>query len=168
VLTQRAEQADGTPMNISCEPGVTRRQLVAAGGTAALASFLATSPVAQAITARPSHLRRSTYQPLTDRRFRGRPADVLTPASRKVFTLVEIADLPRARSLAKYRDSEHAFQLLFEGPPGGTQGTYVFAHPVMGIFRLFLVPVGGPSGVQYYEAIVDRLYGPTRKHPAPK
>jgi len=143
-------------MNISCEAGVTRRQLVAAGGTAALASFLATSPVAQAITARPSHLRRSTYLLLTDRRFRGRPADVLSSASRKLFTLVEIADLPRAKTLAKYRDSEHAFHLLFEGPPRGTQDTYVLDHPATGTFRLFLAPVGRPSAVQRYEAIVDR------------
>jgi hypothetical protein len=37
----------------------------------------------------------------------------------------------------------------------------------MGRIRLFLTPVGRPSGVQRYEAIVDRLYQPTAKHPAP-
>jgi hypothetical protein len=113
------------------------------------------NPVAHAAIAAPSPLRRSTYLALTDRRFRAR---VPGAARWHALTLVEIADLPRAATLAKYRGSDAAFSLLFDGPAGAKQRIYELEHPAMGRFRLFLTPVGRPSSPQSYEAIVDRLY----------
>jgi len=41
----------------------------------------------------------------------------------------------------------------------GTPGIYLVEHPALGSFRLFLAPVGRPSTVERYEAIVDRFCG---------
>jgi len=83
------------------------------------------------------------------------------------IALREVTDLPRAATLAKYRGSQDAFGLLFDGPIGRAQGTYTLEHTVIGRFKMFITPVGRPSNVQTYEAVVDRLYRPTAQHPAP-
>jgi hypothetical protein len=49
------------------------------------------------------------------------------------------------------------FSLLFSGPaPALGQETYAFAHPALGNFALFIVPVGLPSkGTQTYQAVIN-------------
>ena len=144
------------------QAGLTRREVLVVGGGAA-ATVLLGGPTASAAMAAGSPLRRSTWLGLSDRRLGvGR---IGVPW--RQFTLQEVADLPRAATLARYQGSADAFSLLFDGPPGGVQGTYVMDHPDIGRFRMFLTPVGRASGVQTYEAIVDRLYRPTARHPAP-
>jgi hypothetical protein len=140
--------------------GLTRRDVIVAGGAACVAAVA--GPFARAAIAAPSPLRRTTYIALSDRTFRIRRG-----ATARTITLRDIADLPRAAALAKYRSSEHAFSLLFEGAAGGDQGTYTFEHPVIGRFQMFLTPIGPRSHAQIYEAVVDRLYRPTARHPAP-
>ena len=142
--------------------GLTRREVLVVGGGAA-ATVVLGGPMARAAMAAGSPLRRSTWLGLSDVRFGVRRMGV----TGRQLTLREVADLPRAATLAKYRSSDDAFALLFDGPPGGVQGTYVMDHPVIGRFRMFLTPVGRASGLQTYEAIVDRLYRPTARHPAP-
>jgi hypothetical protein len=141
--------------------GLTRRDVILAGATAASSVVLA-APLARTATATQSPLRRATYAALSDRTFRIRRGGVV-----RTIALREIADLPRAATLAKYRGSDDAFGLTFDGPPGGEQGTYTFAHPTIGRFAMFITPVGRPSKLQTYEAVIDRLYRPTARHPAP-
>ena len=143
------------------QAGLTRRDVILAGGAAVSAAALA-GPFARTATAAVSPVRRATYLALSDRRFR-----ILRGGVSRTVTLREVADLRRAATLRKYAGSDDAFGLFFEGAPGGGQGTYTFDHPVMGRFRLFLTPVGRPSRKQTYEAVIDRLYRPTARHPAP-
>jgi hypothetical protein len=141
---------------------LTRREAILAGAAAAVTTALSSSPLALAAS---SPLSRSTYVALTDHRFLGRLRG--TTVRRSAFELVEVADLPRAATLAKYRGSDNAFGLLFDGPLGGRQGIHMLDHPLLGRINLFLTPVGRPSTVQRYEAIIDRLYRPTAANPAP-
>ena len=143
------------------QTGVTRRELILAGGAAMSATALA-GPFAPTAAAARSPLRRSTYVALSDRRFRIRRGGIA-----HTIALREVTDLPRAAALTKYRRSEDAFGLLFDGPPGSDQGTYTFEHPAIGRFRMFVTPVGRPWKVQTYEAIVDRLYRPAARQPPP-
>jgi hypothetical protein len=143
------------------ERRLTRRDVLVAGGCIAAGAVVA-SPAAAALRAG-SPLRRATYLALSDRTFGVRRAGL----ARQPFTLREVADLPRAATLARYRGSDAAFSLLFDGPAGLRQDTYTLDHPSMGRFALFLTPVGQGSRPQTYQAIVDRLYRPTARHPAP-
>jgi hypothetical protein len=144
--------------------GLTRREVLVAGGGAAAAAGLLGGPSARVAVAAGSPLRRSTWLALSEHTLGVRQVGL--PWRR--LTLREVADLPRAATLVRYRGSEDAFSLVFDGLPGGVQGTYTIDHPVIGRFRLFLTPVGRGSGLQTYQAIVDRLFRPTARHPAPR
>jgi hypothetical protein len=51
------------------------------------------------------------------------------------------------------------FSLLFAGPkqPALAQDTHCFEHPELGVFEMFIVPVGPPdSSLVYYEAVFNR------------
>lgn len=145
---------------------LTRRQLVASGGGAALGALLLGPAAARAATiTKPPAFRRSSYQALADVNFRARP-----PWSSEWTTLAltEVADLPRAATLAKYQGAEHAFSLTFIGPPGLPQNIYRLKNPSTRTVDLFLTPVGPAGDIQRYEAVFDRLYGPSKRHPAPR
>jgi hypothetical protein len=55
-----------------------------------------------------------------------------------------------------------SFSLLFEGPVSTplTQGTYSFAHPQMGHFDLFIVPIGRKEQLIQYQAVFNRTVKP--------
>ena len=69
------------------------------------------------------------------------------------------ADLALAR-VAKLEDSPERiqFSLRFEGPaePALPQGIYLFSHPGIGRFDLFIVPVGRTERGRQYEAAFNR------------
>ena len=119
--------------------GVLAAGLGAAGAPAGLVS----SPSA------PSHLRRSSYLLLTDRRFSVRR--VGAPALR--LRLVAVEDLPGERRVRG--TAEDAFALRFRAAHGAAlpQGTHRLHHPVLGSFDLMLVP---GRGGRYHRAVVDR------------
>lgn len=145
--------------------GLTRRQVLIAGGSTALGAMLLSAPARAATVKFPAY-RRSSYTALTDIGFEIRaPGAVVWQR----IELVRVADSPRAATLAKYRGAEHAFVLTFEGPEGLPQNTYRFRGPYTRTVDLFLTPVDrAAGGVQPYEAVIDRLYAPTRRHPAPR
>src|SRR3954452_784720 len=143
------------------QAGLTRREVIFAGAAAASGAAFA-GPFARTAAAARSPLRRSTYVAVSDATFRIRRGGVAD-----TIALREVTDLPHAAMLAKYRGSQDAFGLLFDGPIGRAQGTYTLEHTVIGRFKMFITPVGRPSNVQTYEAVVDRLYRPTAQHPAP-
>src|SRR5207253_1927020 len=78
-------------------------------------------------------------------------------------TLLKIDDLPAAKG-------GECFSLLFRGGGGPAlrQNTYSIAHPALGTFLLFLVPVGADSnGAQGYLATLNRLSLKDAAAPAP-
>lgn len=54
---------------------------------------------------------------------------------------------------------QEQFSLIFEGPeaPALQQGLYQLAHPQLGRFLLFLVPLQPSPGTWPYQAIFNRL-----------
>lgn len=157
------DTAAGNPVRM--ERGLTRRQVLATGGTAALAVLLSGPSAHGSTLLLPSGLKRSTHLGLADRRF-GVRRTATAPLS--PFTLLAVEDLPRAATLEKYRGAESAFGLTFEGPAGWPQGTYRFANPGMRSQPFFATPLTVAGARQRYEVIVDRLYRPTLSFPAPR
>lgn len=145
--------------------GLTRRQVLLAGGSTALSAMLISAPARAAVVKLPAY-RRSSYTALTDLGFEVRAPGAV---AWQRIELVRVADSPRAATLAKYRGAEHAFALTFAGPEGLAQNTYRFRGPYTRTVDLFLTPVDrAADGTQHYEAVIDRLYAPTRRHPAPR
>jgi hypothetical protein len=139
-------------------PGrITRRHLLAAGGSAGAAAFVALNPqlaaAASAVVADPSYLRRSTYTDLV-----GQDFAMGWWGSSSSLALASVSDLPHLKG----RDD--AFSLIFVGatatPPGG--GEVALSHPKVGRFELFVTPVEQASDPQQYEAIVNRSVGAKR------
>ncbi len=64
--------------------------------------------------------------------------------------------LPRA---AGESPRQERFSLLFHGPEQAflPQGLYRLEHASLGMFTLFLVPVGRAAGTVHYEAVFNRL-----------
>ncbi|HEX8104173.1 MAG TPA: hypothetical protein VF533_16260 [Solirubrobacteraceae bacterium] len=144
----------------------TRRQLIASGGGVALAAALfGPGAAARAATLGLPAYRRSSYTALPDVRFRVRPVYSVEWTE---LMLVEVADLPRAATLAKYRGAEWGFSLSFEGPPALPQDTYRVRNPSTRPVDMFLTPIGPAGDTQRYEAVIDRLYAPSKRHPAPR
>lgn len=52
-----------------------------------------------------------------------------------------------------------SFSLVFQGPLDRmlAQGTYMFEHEQLGVFPLFIVPIGTSEGDVLYEAVFNRL-----------
>ena len=72
-----------------------------------------------------------TFVPLLDTAF----THATQPAW--VLTLVKAEAVGRAPE-----DAPRApFALVFDGPPGGPQGTWPLTHPTLGAMHVFLVPV---------------------------
>jgi hypothetical protein len=71
--------------------------------------------------------------------------------------LVEVGDLASAQAAGTV-GSDLSFAALWSGPAGVPlpQRTYRLNHPQLGAFAIFLVPVGRPGRVRYYEAVFNR------------
>jgi len=143
------------------DDGVTRRRLLQTGAVAGAALALGGTRGAAPARAQdvPAYLRRSSYSALVGTSFAAP-----TPTAAAVsLTLVEVADLVRARQDATLRGSDQAFALVLNGPrdPVLEQGTRELRHPALGAFEVFVVPVERSSGSQHYELVVDRSVGTT-------
>jgi uncharacterized protein DUF6916 len=71
--------------------------------------------------------------------------------------LVEVGDLQSAQAAGTV-GSDLCFAALWAGPAAVplVQRTYRLAHPQLGAFSIFLVPVGRPGKLRYYEAVFNR------------
>ena len=88
-----------------------------------------------------------TFAPLVGETFRllaGGPAPV-------DFVLTDAAELPMATA----RPGRAPFSIVFLGPPGTVhpQRTYQLEHPRLGLFELFVVPIGADAEGVQYEAV---------------
>jgi hypothetical protein len=70
--------------------------------------------------------------------------------------LVEVTDHDRQPRVAARQER---FSLMFRGPHERLlrQGLYAMQHDQLGVFELFLVPVGQDTAGIYYEAVFNRL-----------
>lgn len=139
--------------------GVTRRQILATGGAATLAT-LAThaqsmvpglSSASAILGGTPRHLRRSSFTPLVGDRF-----TIADGVRRPVgVRLVEVRDLSKRRALVGH---DEAFALLFHGPGGPRleQGVHRLRHPALGRFDLLVTPSGTGRRGQDYETVINR------------
>jgi Domain of unknown function (DUF6916) len=93
------------------------------------------------------HLTRDSFAPLLNAQFR-----MVQGANVFSMDLIEVSEL---------RSSRHneAFTLVFRGPSDRflSQSTYQFDHPSLGVFELFIVPIGQDKHGLYYEALFNRL-----------
>jgi len=147
---------------------LTRRNFIWASGTAAVSlSFLGRggeifgqtrrSPVSIVMppesTSDPVNFLSSTYfEP-----FVGSVLSGQTGRARAVnFQLAEVQDLARQSNEARGYLGE-SFSLLLTAPAGSSPkgGIYTFRHPTIGVFSLFISPVGR-SG-RNFEAVVNRI-----------
>lgn len=71
--------------------------------------------------------------------------------------LVEVGDLPSAAA-AGTAGSDLSFAAVWSGPTTAPlrQQTYRLHHPQLGVFSIFLVPVGRDARVRRYEAVFNR------------
>jgi hypothetical protein len=85
------------------------------------------------------------------------PFAVEGQAKRLSLQLVEVGDLASAQAAGTV-GSDLSFAALWSGPAGVPlpQRTYRLNHPQIGAFAIFLVPVGRPGKVRYYEAVFNR------------
>ena len=89
------------------------------------------------------------------------PFRILQPSMPAVD--VELVEVTEKSSVAGPQSSVAArherFSIVFRGPCESTlqQGMYRLQHERLGVFELFLVPVGRDQGGVYYEAVFNRL-----------
>lgn len=85
------------------------------------------------------------------------PFAVAGRAKRLSLQLVDVADLPSAKASGTV-GSDLSFAALWSGPGASPlpQQTYRLSHPQLGTFSIFLVPVGRPGRVRFYEAVFNR------------
>jgi hypothetical protein len=59
------------------------------------------------------------------------------------------------------------FSIIFSGPRERPlpQGTYTFDHPALGLFPLFIVPIGVARDELHYEAVFTRAPRPAEPTP---
>ena len=98
-------------------------------------------------------LRSATYAGLLGERFR-----VRLGASNAVD--VELASVTDLSSRSSFEGSGECFSILFRGPQDQPfqQNTYTLQHDQIGVFDLFLVPIGPDATPPTYEAVVNRLH----------
>ena len=146
----------------------SRRELLVTGAAAALSYCLpkglwaASRPQAPAATtAAAAHQAVLNDDPLLTRSVLSgqlrTPFAVEGAAQRCSLQLVTVGDLPSAQA-AGTTGSDWCFSALWSGPTAVPLGqrTYRLHHPQLGAFSIFLVPVGRPSRVRYYEAVFNR------------
>jgi len=97
----------------------------------------------------PRYLRFATYVPLVGTGFR---IDRGEDASPLKATLV---------SATRLEGEGETFSLIFRGSAKEPleQQTYTLAHPSIGTFPLFLVPIGRPGKTQDLQAVISRIAG---------
>ena len=85
------------------------------------------------------------------------PFAVEGQGKRLSLQLVEVGDLASAQAAGTV-GSDLSFAALWSGPAGVPlpQRTYRLNHSRLGGFAIFLVPVGRPGKVRYYEAVFNR------------
>jgi len=85
------------------------------------------------------------------------PFAVEGQAKRLSLQLIQVGDLPSAQASGTV-GSDLSFAALWSGPAAAPllQRTYRLVHPQLGTFSIFLVPVGRPGRVCYYEAVFNR------------
>lgn len=85
------------------------------------------------------------------------PFAVEGAARRLSLQLVDVGDLPSAQTSGTV-GSDWCFAALWSGPSSVPLGqrTYRLHHPQLGAFSIFLVPVGRPARVRFYEAVFNR------------
>ena len=141
---------------------ITRRHLLAAGGTAGAAAFVALNPqlaaAATAVVGDPAHLRRATYLQLIGQEF-----SLGWWGSSTSLQLAAISDLEDLKS----RDDAFSLTFLGNAATPDMGASVALSHPKLGRFELFLVPIDRASDPQHYEAIINRSRGVERKK-APK
>ena len=121
------------------DAGFTRAQALRLAGVSASALLL---PATQAFLHGQAPLRRSAFAPQVGARF---------TAGGTRLTLVEVADLSGSRA-----GDERAFSLLFRSAGRLPEGIHRLRHPRVGAADLFVSPVGRPSAMPAYQAIVNR------------
>jgi hypothetical protein len=154
--------ADRTPRG---PRGVSRRDfLIGLLGGLAGTAFLATDwgsnvlsggrPVARDAIPRTllDPLTSATYAELLGERFRVR-LGALNAVD------VELAAVTDLSSRSSFEGSGECFSILFRGPQDQPfqQDTYTLQHDQIGVFDLFLVPIGPDAASPTYEAVVNRL-----------
>ena len=83
----------------------------------------------------------------------------IVPGSGALPRLVHLTRVTRLQTIAQTNPTAFeptpAFSLIFRGPAGPAlvQGTYQVEHPQIGVFPLFLVPIGPNRAEACYEAI---------------
>jgi hypothetical protein len=100
--------------------------------------------------AKPKRASLATFAPLVGSVFRVE----VKPKTFVGIKLVDGSQLPMKDQPGAHRD-RHPFSLMFMAPRPATlkQDTYVVHHPKLGSFSLFLVPVGPPEAMVFYEAV---------------
>jgi hypothetical protein len=133
--------------------GAVAAFVVGTGGTArAFAGDKATAAKSaldlRTRVAGPRYLRLATYVPLVGTSFRVQ-REHASPFTAKLV------------SAARIEGEGEAFSLIFRGSGREVleQETYTLAHPSVGTFPLFLVPVGRPAKTQDLQAVVYRIAG---------
>ena len=154
-----AEQADGTLGRRVSRTGLLKLGAVAAfiAGTGGAARALAGDKAAAAKgaldlrtrVAGPRYLRFATYVPLVGTGFRIDRGEDASPVK---ATLA---------SATRLEGEGETFSLIFRGPAKEAleQRTYTLAHPSIGTFPLFLVPVGRATKTQDLQAVISRIAG---------
>jgi hypothetical protein len=131
----------------------SRRRFVQVGLAGAAAIQFATlerlGDVAYAAGGVGPELSRSSYMTLTSPDF---------SVGGQTLSLVAVEDLAIAAQVPSLRDSDRAFSVRFEGAPNALEagGTQRMSHPDFGAFSLFVSPIDQTTGLQEYEAVVDR------------
>jgi hypothetical protein len=102
----------------------------------------------------PRYLRLATYLPLIGTTFRIQRQK----APSLSVKLVSATRLPN--------DLGESFSLIFRGHRNAklAQETYTIAHPRLGEFQLFLVPVGQAAKGQRFQAVVNRIPASLMSH----
>jgi hypothetical protein len=107
-----------------------------------------------------NHLHRATFIPFLTTKFRVYP-QVASPAINMRLVDVTGHELaPTGAALNGAAADKDCFSLMFLGPKTAplAQNTYTIAHPRIGRFWLFLVPIGCDRNGTRYQAIINRLH----------
>ncbi|MGO9603602.1 MAG: DUF6916 family protein [Candidatus Binataceae bacterium] len=136
---------------------ISRRTLLKAGAICAAGAAFPVSLAAAEISQAPArNLRDVSFE--TFRLWSNDSFRVSHQGGTRALKLVEVRNrLVPGRSAANQRE---CFSLLFRGSANVSlkQGTYLFHHPELGAFAMFLVPVNQPlsDGGHHYQVVVNR------------
>jgi len=143
--------------------------LGAAGVAAAAGSFLTLGGGTALVKAAAAHSAPPALDHATFARLVGQTFTARHDSGRGVaLTLVDVENhgrlaLGRGRD-KRLLDGTESFTVVFSGPHNQpfAQGTYHVAHPHVGEFPLFIVPMGTPQGGRRYAAVFNLMPRSTR------